>query len=97
MAPRIAYGSQEHRVTTATLISEQRPPPLQGSHRADHTGEHARQRRAVARHPISRHEVILNVDLPGPCDGALVRTGVVCTRCGTIGAAVRPNWNERER
>ena len=38
-----------------------------------------------------RHEVITNVDrLPGRPDG-------VCTKCGTIGAGVRPNWREQER
>ncbi len=44
-------------------------PTLRLSHRADGLGEHARQRRAVARRPVQK--------------------------CGTMGADIRPNWQER--
>jgi len=45
-----------------------------------------------------RHEVILNVDQYP--DDLLVREfgpRMVCTRCGMVGADVRPNWPERQR
>jgi hypothetical protein len=41
--------------------------------------------------------VILNVD--HPCDLTVTSFGprMVCTKCGMIGADVRPNWKERDR
>jgi hypothetical protein len=45
-----------------------------------------------------RHEVIVNVDhLPGDLTVPSFGPRMVCTRCGTVGADVRPNWRERER
>jgi hypothetical protein len=45
-----------------------------------------------------RHEVIMNVDhLPGRVTVPSFGPKMVCTKCGTIGADVRPNWRERER
>jgi hypothetical protein len=44
-----------------------------------------------------RHEVVINVDkFPGDL---LVREcpRMVCTKCGMVGADVRPNWNERKK
>jgi hypothetical protein len=43
-----------------------------------------------------RHRVILNVDhLPGDLTVPSFGPRMVCTKCGTIGADVRPNWKER--
>jgi hypothetical protein len=45
-----------------------------------------------------RHEVIVNVDkYPGDLlvKGFGPRMG--CTKCGMVGADVRPNWKERDR
>jgi hypothetical protein len=41
-----------------------------------------------------RHEVILNVD---KYPGDLLEFGprMVCTKCGMVGADVRPNWKEQ--
>jgi hypothetical protein len=45
-----------------------------------------------------RHEVIMNVDhLPRDLTLPSFGPKIVCTKCGTIGADVRPNWRERER
>jgi hypothetical protein len=44
-----------------------------------------------------RHEVIMNVHLPGRVTVPSFGPKMVCTKCGTIGADVRPNWRERER
>jgi hypothetical protein len=45
-----------------------------------------------------RHRVILNVDhLPRDLTVPSFGPKMVCTRCGTIGADVRPNWLERGR
>jgi hypothetical protein len=45
-----------------------------------------------------RHKVIVNVDMyPGEF---LVRdfgSRVVCSKCGIVGADVRPNWKERNQ
>jgi hypothetical protein len=42
------------------------------------------------------HEVIVNVDhLPGDMSVPSFGLRMVCTKCGTIGADVRPNWRER--
>ena len=42
------------------------------------------------------HEVVLNVDhLPGDLTVPSFGPKMVCTKCGTIGADVRPNWRER--
>jgi hypothetical protein len=42
-----------------------------------------------------RHEVIVNVDhLPGDLTVPSFGPRMVCTKCGTIGADVRPNWRE---
>jgi hypothetical protein len=42
------------------------------------------------------HEVIMNVDhLPGGLTVPSFGPKMVCTKCGTIGADVRPNWRER--
>jgi hypothetical protein len=45
-----------------------------------------------------RHRVIVNVDhLPGDLTVPSFGPRMVCTKCGTIGADVRPNWQERRR
>ena len=45
-----------------------------------------------------RHEVIMNVDhLPGHLTVPSFKAKMVCTKCGTIGADVRPNWREAAR
>jgi hypothetical protein len=45
-----------------------------------------------------RRRVIVNVDhLPGDLTVSSFGPRMVCTKCGTIGADVGPNWNERER
>jgi hypothetical protein len=45
-----------------------------------------------------RHETIMNVDhLPGDLTVPSFGPRMVCTKCGTIGADVRPHWRERER
>jgi hypothetical protein len=42
-----------------------------------------------------RHEVVMNVDhLPGDLTVPSFGLKMVCTKCGTIGADVRPNWRE---
>jgi hypothetical protein len=44
-----------------------------------------------------RHHVILNVDqYPGGLRVRWFGSRMVCTKCGMVGAAVRPNWKERE-
>jgi hypothetical protein len=43
-----------------------------------------------------RHERIMNVDhLPGDMTVPSFGPRMVCTKCGMIGANVRPNWQER--
>jgi hypothetical protein len=43
-----------------------------------------------------RHEVVMKVDhLPGDLAVPSFGPRMVCTKCGTIGADVRPNWRER--
>ena len=43
-----------------------------------------------------RHEVIMSVDhLPGDVTVPSFGRKMVCTKCGTIGADVRPNWREK--
>jgi hypothetical protein len=43
------------------------------------------------------HEVVLNVDhLPGDLSVSSFGPKIVCTKCGTIGTNVRPNWRERQ-
>jgi hypothetical protein len=45
-----------------------------------------------------RHEVIMNVDqFPGDVPVPSLGPKMVCTKCGTIGADVRPNWLERAK
>jgi hypothetical protein len=45
-----------------------------------------------------RHRVILNVDhLPGDLTVPSFGPKMVCTKCGTVGADVRPNWLERQK
>jgi hypothetical protein len=45
-----------------------------------------------------RHEMVMNVDhLPGNLTVKSFEPRMVCTKCGTIGADVRPNWPERKR
>jgi hypothetical protein len=45
-----------------------------------------------------RHKTILNVDhLPGDLAVKSFEPRMVCTKCGTIGADVRPNWRKRQR
>jgi hypothetical protein len=45
-----------------------------------------------------RHEIVMNVDLwPAETEVPSFGPKMVCTKCGTIGADVRPNWQERER
>jgi hypothetical protein len=51
---------------------------------------------AIQRSVALRHEVIMNVDrLPGDLTVPSFGPKMVCTKCGTIGADVRPNWKER--
>jgi hypothetical protein len=43
-----------------------------------------------------RHETIINADhWPGQMLVPVSGPRMVCTKCGTIGADVRPNWRER--
>jgi hypothetical protein len=43
-----------------------------------------------------RHRVIVNVDhLPGDLTVPSFGPRMVCIKCGTVGADVRPNWQER--
>jgi len=43
-------------------------------------------------------ETIINVDhLPGDLTVPSFGARMVCTKCGTIGADVRPNWQEKQR
>jgi hypothetical protein len=42
-----------------------------------------------------RHRVILNVDHRPNLTMPSFGPRMVCTKCGTIGADVRPNWQER--
>jgi hypothetical protein len=45
-----------------------------------------------------RHEVIMNVDhLAGDVTVPSLGPKMVCTKCGTIGADVRPNWLEKAK
>jgi hypothetical protein len=45
-----------------------------------------------------RHQVVLNVDpYPGELRIRWFGTRMVCTKCGMVGADVRPNWQERSR
>jgi hypothetical protein len=45
-----------------------------------------------------RHRHILNVDhLSGDLTLPSVGPKMVCTKCGTVGADVRPNWSEVTR
>jgi hypothetical protein len=45
-----------------------------------------------------RHRVVINVDhLPGDLTVKSFELRMVCTKCGMIGADVRPNWKERAR
>jgi hypothetical protein len=45
-----------------------------------------------------RHEVIMNVDhLSGDPTVPSFGPKMVCTKCGTVGADVRPNWREVSR
>jgi hypothetical protein len=44
------------------------------------------------------HEKIMNVDhLPDHLTVPSLGTRMACTKCGTVGASVRPNWQERPR
>jgi hypothetical protein len=44
------------------------------------------------------HEVIMNVDhLPGDVTVPSLGLKMVCTKCGTIGADVWPNWLEKAK
>jgi hypothetical protein len=48
--------------------------------------------------PLCRHEVIMNVDhLPGDVTVPSLGRKMVCTKCGTVGAKVRPNWLEKAK
>jgi len=45
-----------------------------------------------------RNAKIMNVDhLAGDLKVKSFEPRMACTKCGTIGADVRPNWRERER
>jgi hypothetical protein len=45
-----------------------------------------------------RHKTVMNVDhLPGDLTVKSFEPRMVCTKCGTVGADVRPNWRERAR
>jgi hypothetical protein len=42
-----------------------------------------------------RYEAVVNVDAyPGHTPVLSFASWMVCTRCGTVGAEVRPNWRE---
>jgi hypothetical protein len=44
-----------------------------------------------------RHEVVINVDqYPGDLLVREFGPRMVCTKCGMVGADVRPNWKERQ-
>jgi hypothetical protein len=44
------------------------------------------------------HEMVLNADRwPGQIVCHRFGSRMVCTKCGTVGVDVRPNWRERER
>jgi len=44
------------------------------------------------------HETVMNVDhLPGDLTVPSFGPKMVCTKCGTIGADVRPNWLEKAK
>jgi hypothetical protein len=46
--------------------------------------------------PQCRQEAILNVDhLPEDLTVPSFRARLLCTKCGTVGADVRPNWREQ--
>jgi hypothetical protein len=73
-------------------------PAVQVQDRADGPGE-LRQNGARSLEVACfgcRHEVIVNVD-KYPCDLVVKEFGprMVCTKCGMVGADVRPNWKER--
>jgi hypothetical protein len=43
------------------------------------------------------HETVINAaECPGQMRVPSFGPQMVCTKCGTIGADVRPNWRERE-
>jgi hypothetical protein len=45
-----------------------------------------------------RHAVVINVDsYPGDLLVREFGPRMVCTKCGMVGADVRPNWKERSR
>jgi hypothetical protein len=45
-----------------------------------------------------RHRMVVNADhWPGDPTVKSFEPRMVCTKCGTIGADVRPNWRGRER
>jgi hypothetical protein len=45
-----------------------------------------------------RHEVVINVDkYPGDLLVREFGPRMVCTKCGMVGADVRPNWKERRK
>jgi hypothetical protein len=66
-------------------------------HRSDRAhGPRARQRRAVTVCRNCHHEKIMNVDhLPGDLSVPSLGRRMACTKCGTVGADVRPNWRDR--
>jgi hypothetical protein len=46
--------------------------------------------------PQCHHETVMNVDyLPGDLTVPSFGPKMVCTKCGIIGADVRPNWRDR--
>jgi ribosomal protein S27AE len=50
----------------------------------------------AVRCPQCRDETIINADhWPGDLTVKSLEPRMVCTKCGTIGADVRPNWKER--
>jgi hypothetical protein len=45
-----------------------------------------------------RHQVVINVDqYPGDLLVKEFGPRMVCTKCGMVGADVRPNWKERNK
>jgi hypothetical protein len=45
-----------------------------------------------------RHRTVVNADhWPGDLTVKSFEPRMVCTKCGAVGADVRPNWTERER
>jgi hypothetical protein len=47
--------------------------------------------------PTALHSTLLSKSEPGDLTVKSFEPRMVCTKCGTIGADVRPNWKEMPR